>query len=496
MAAGVSDDVTRVARVMPGDLDTDTSLLSGPRSVTVRSTTGGAGQTFELEHQLDGSASQQAVWEEIGGQELLVDHLLLKGHSAAILAVGPSGGGKSHTLTGQPDDPGISLRVLRALLEQRTHRSLRVEVCALEVVGDAAYDLLSPSTERRAPLTLVCGDGHPTVWYAREGEGEGAESVGADCWYAVEGLAQAEALRVMADWRRRTRPTARHARSARGHSLFFVRLSRPPDSGPGAGGAPGAGGSPAPSPGATASPQGWQCRLCCAQLAGLDRVEGFGAQGLSPPSLREVLGVGASVSALLGVVRRLSQPQPQPPYTGPQPQEMGDATAATAQEEQPQHSIQERGAGAVWRGGLAQLLRESLCGARLTVPTLDAHTRRPHPSPSPPPILPLTEPPLPLTSGACGAEARCGARRRSSRSAAPRHLRARPPLARRRARCAAVGGGGGGAAGGRLEGARATVRGARAGGGAMGAQAAHRHRARSTAGARLARRWRLCPGGA
>ena len=35
--------------------------------------------------------------------------------SATILAVGPSGGGKSHTLTGQPDDPGISLRVLRAL---------------------------------------------------------------------------------------------------------------------------------------------------------------------------------------------------------------------------------------------------------------------------------------------------------------------------------------------------------------------------------------------
>ena len=71
MAAGVSDDVTLVARVMPGDLDTDTALLSGPRSVTVRSATGGAGQTFELEHQLDGSASQQGVWEEIRGQELL-----------------------------------------------------------------------------------------------------------------------------------------------------------------------------------------------------------------------------------------------------------------------------------------------------------------------------------------------------------------------------------------------------------------------------------------
>ena len=387
MAAGASNGVTLAARVMPGDLDTDTALLSGPRSVTVRSTTGGAGQTFELDHQLDGSANQKAVWEEIGGQELLVDHLLLKGHSATILAVGPSGGGKSHTLTGQPDDPGISLRVLRALLEQRTHRSLRVEVCALEVVGDAAYDLLSPTTERRVPLTLVCGEGHPTVWYAQEGEGDGAESVGADCWYAVEGLAQAEALRIMADWRRRTRPTARHARSARGHSLFFVRLSKPPDAGPGAGGVPRAGVSPAASPGSTASPQGWQCRLCCAQLAGLDRVEGAGAQGLSPPSLREVLGVGASVSALLGIVRRLSQPRPPPPYTGPpQPHEHGDGSAATAQPHQ--HSMQERGAGAAWRGALAQLLRESLCGARLTVPSPDAlattsASRLTEPSPSP-----------------------------------------------------------------------------------------------------------------
>ena len=76
MAAGASNGVTLAARVMPGDLDTDTALLSGPRSVTVRSTTGGAGQTFELDHQFDGSANQKAVWEEIGGQELLADHLL------------------------------------------------------------------------------------------------------------------------------------------------------------------------------------------------------------------------------------------------------------------------------------------------------------------------------------------------------------------------------------------------------------------------------------
>ena len=281
--------VTLVARVMPGDLDTDTALLSGPRSVTVRSVTGGAGQTFQLEHQLDGSASQEAVWEEIGGQQLLVEPLL-QGQSVTVLACGPSGGGKTHTLTGQPDDPGISLRVLRALLlEQRAHRSLRVELCVLEVIGDAVYDLLSPRTERRVPLTLVCGESHPTVWYARQGDGDGAASVGDDCWYAVEGLAQAEALRAMADWARRTRPTARHARSARGHLLSFVRLSKaagthpvgPVGSGAGGGAAPG-GDAAAPEP---LSPEplhqeGWQCRLCCAQLAGLDRVEGAGAQGL------------------------------------------------------------------------------------------------------------------------------------------------------------------------------------------------------------------------
>ena len=89
----------------------------------------------------------------------------------------------------------------------------------LELVDDAAFDLLAPRTDGRSPLRVLCGGGeHAAVWYAEDG--------GEDCWYAVESVAQAEALRTLADWRRRSRPSALHARSARGHTLCFVRLTR------------------------------------------------------------------------------------------------------------------------------------------------------------------------------------------------------------------------------------------------------------------------------
>ena len=87
---------------------------------------------------------------------------------------------------------------------------------ALQVLGDEAFDLLS---ERAAPLTLVCGDEHPTVWYHSDEGGADATAVGGDCWYAVDSLARAEALVALADWRRRSRPSSQHARSARGKTL-------------------------------------------------------------------------------------------------------------------------------------------------------------------------------------------------------------------------------------------------------------------------------------
>ena len=132
-AADASETLSVALRVRPGSDGTRCLSSLGPRSIAVQSTSGSAaGHAFEVEHVLWGSADQQAVWQELDGQRTLVEHLL-SGRSAAVLAVGPSGGGKSHTLTGKLDDPGISLRVLRALLERRNHVALRVELSALEV---------------------------------------------------------------------------------------------------------------------------------------------------------------------------------------------------------------------------------------------------------------------------------------------------------------------------------------------------------------------------
>ena len=88
-----------VLRVRPGSDGTQCLSSLGPRSIAVQSSSGsGTGQAFEVEHALWGSADQEAVWRGPAGH-LLVEHLM-SGHSASVLAVGPSGGGKSHTLLG------------------------------------------------------------------------------------------------------------------------------------------------------------------------------------------------------------------------------------------------------------------------------------------------------------------------------------------------------------------------------------------------------------
>ena len=68
------------------------------------------GRQFQCDHLLRGD--QEEVWEHVG--EPLVA-AALRGHSATVLAVGPTGGGRTYTLHGTADEPGLAPRALRAL---------------------------------------------------------------------------------------------------------------------------------------------------------------------------------------------------------------------------------------------------------------------------------------------------------------------------------------------------------------------------------------------
>jgi hypothetical protein len=237
------DHPTLVARVRPPRWrePADAAALSCTESggVFVHPT----GRQFQCDHLLRGD--QEEVWEHVG--EPLVA-AALRGHSATVLAVGPTGGGRTYTLHGTADEPGLAPRALRALFAAAAEdESLSVELCMLEVYMGHAFDVLVPRDHEhaRVPLTISTGPHGSTAWwssadanaadeaagYLAKGEGAsmGASSsstAASDCWHAVSSWEQAEALRQLGEAQRSVRPTALHPRAARAHSLLYVRLTK------------------------------------------------------------------------------------------------------------------------------------------------------------------------------------------------------------------------------------------------------------------------------
>ncbi|KAI5633026.1 kinesin motor domain-containing protein [Phthorimaea operculella] len=81
-------------------------------------------------------ASQEKVFESIG-REVVAS--VMKGSSACVLAYGQSATGKTHTMMGTEDQPGLIPRLCRALAED----SLDITVSFLEIYNERVHDLLA-----------------------------------------------------------------------------------------------------------------------------------------------------------------------------------------------------------------------------------------------------------------------------------------------------------------------------------------------------------------
>jgi kinesin family member 22 len=77
---------------------------------------------------------------------------VLKGYNATIFAYGATGSGKTHTVIGTENDPGIILRTVKGLLDSPSQfvargspaPSLEIQMSFLELYNNRAFDLLEP----------------------------------------------------------------------------------------------------------------------------------------------------------------------------------------------------------------------------------------------------------------------------------------------------------------------------------------------------------------
>ncbi|KAJ3257989.1 kinesin-like protein Klp5 [Boothiomyces macroporosus] len=102
---------------------------------------------YAFDKVFDDSASQRQVFE--GTAKPLIDHVL-SGYNSTVFAYGATGCGKTHTITGTEQDPGIIYQTIKELYEKleaiKENNLVEVTMSYLEVYNETIRDLFSKSS--------------------------------------------------------------------------------------------------------------------------------------------------------------------------------------------------------------------------------------------------------------------------------------------------------------------------------------------------------------
>lgn len=101
---------------------------------------------YAFDRVFDGSCGQEKVFENT--TKPLLDGIL-NGFNASVFAYGATGCGKTHTISGTPEDPGVIFLTMRELYqrieENREDSDVQIRLSYLEIYNEQIRDLLSPT---------------------------------------------------------------------------------------------------------------------------------------------------------------------------------------------------------------------------------------------------------------------------------------------------------------------------------------------------------------
>ncbi|XP_045255336.2 kinesin-like protein KIFC2 isoform X3 [Macaca fascicularis] len=270
-----------LCRLRPGTSSSLVSVEPGPGG-TVTTCYRGRHRRFRLDWVFPPDASQEEVFRELEPAVLSC----LRGYSVCIFTYGQTGTGKTYSMEGPPEDPGIVPRALQSLFrEMGAGRQHRVTLSMVEIYNEAVRDLLAPGPPERLAV--------------RQGpEGQGGIQVAGLTHWDVPNLETLHQMLKLGRSNRATAATAMNQRSSRSHALvtLTLRAATPPR-------APGTAGT-----------------LHLVDLAGSERARKAGAAG--PPRgdpdgarrLREAQTINRSLLALGGVMAALRAHRPHVPF--------------------------------------------------------------------------------------------------------------------------------------------------------------------------------------
>ncbi|KAK1775537.1 hypothetical protein QBC45DRAFT_242466 [Copromyces sp. CBS 386.78] len=173
-------------------------------------------QVFAFDRIFDENASQVEVYE--GTTKGLLDSVL-DGYNATVFAYGATGCGKTHTITGTPQSPGIIFLTMQELFEKINERSgekhTEVTLSYLEIYNETIRDLLVPpgSATNKQGLML------------REDSNQGVSVAGLTS-HKPKDVQEVMDMIVQGNEYRTVSPTAANAVSSRSHAVLQINVAQ------------------------------------------------------------------------------------------------------------------------------------------------------------------------------------------------------------------------------------------------------------------------------
>lgn len=229
--------------------------------------------TFTFDHVYFMDAMQEAVYKDLGVPIL---ESALNGYNGTIFAYGQTGAGKTHSITGTPEMPGIvprmNIEIFERLAKLEGKMNYQVSVSFLEIYNENVHDLMNIDGR-----TLKVRE-HPKLGVYVEDLVE----------LSVYDHLEIEKKMIQGNSMRHVAATKMNERSSRSHSVFTVKIEQ-----------------------RDANDTSSEAQALCAKinlvdLAGSERVGKTEAEG---NTLKEAAMINTSLSALGQVINCLADPK-------------------------------------------------------------------------------------------------------------------------------------------------------------------------------------------
>ncbi|ORX95822.1 kinesin-domain-containing protein, partial [Basidiobolus meristosporus CBS 931.73] len=171
---------------------------------------------FVFDRVFDEDSTQEDVFE--GTSKSLIDNIL-NGFNSTVFAYGATGCGKTHTISGTPENPGIIFltmeELFRRISDVENEKTVEISLSYLEVYNETIRDLLVPEGKVSPPLALREDSNKKVVVSGL------SEHFPRDVYHVMNMILRGNRNRTVS-------PTEANATSSRSHAVLQIHIKQRP----------------------------------------------------------------------------------------------------------------------------------------------------------------------------------------------------------------------------------------------------------------------------